>query len=849
MAKVSGYVTAPYQGVSQAPPQVRLLEQAEDIQDCMLSIAEGVTKRPPLTFLGELLTGNGGTDGPFFPITRPPEEGDVIAALSATSGGDVFPKVWRLSDLAVLPVDRTDTAANQYLNANQADPETTLNSLRTLTVEDFTFIVNRKNPVAKSTDTAPARPFEALIWCRVAAYARLFTAKVANKDGTDSVLIEFLTPDGTTNASNRWVDTDRVMDVIANGASVGSPPDGGIISSGSGLAVDLPALGYTVELRGSVLYISRESADFNVFVTDGQGGSALVAVKDRVQNFSDLPKVARRDFTVRITQGTASDEDDFFVQYNPSAGGTTGTWEECIAPGAELGYDPATLPVALINDPDLPGWRVKTNDWLQRTTGDQTLAPDPDFVGSVVEDLTYWKGRVAFISREGITLSGSDDPFRLYPKTLAVALDDDPVGFLSPFPDVSLLRYGIPFDDRLIGFGDKCQVRLETQQGTPVSANTTSNDLLQTYEFSSKLRPQGANGRVYFAAPKGDTASAIYELAVDNAITNKTDAEDLTLAVPQLVPASIDRVANCPVNSFLAYGVSGATKVYPHIIRYAQGQRVQNAFNTWNLPPGFTLGGMFFRNTTLYVNLCKGIHSYLCTMDLAPNTRDDGTGATLLTHLDMRVKSEDPSVVLTYSETFDQTLVTMPYDVSQATPKAAVRAPGGTGGLGHVAGGLMQIPEGYAPEVIESRSTDPVDDNQFVLNGKWDVCPMWLGLQYSARVRPTRIYVLGRDSRPIRSGRLQLAAMSVDLANTGYFRVEITPKGRATRVYAFEGYRLSDPESQFDIPPDATTVFRVPIRCQNEQTDILLINDSHFGSKFLGFEWEGDFNPKAKRLT
>lgn len=842
MAKVSAYVTAPYQGVGQTPPQVRLREQAEDMQDTMLSLAEGATKRPPLTYLGKLEGHPGSHNGLFIGITRPLAEGDVIATVTTEDPNNV-PRVYRMDDLTPLPVDTTDTDAQAYLNANTAFPEF---GMRTMTVEDFTFITNRRHLVQKSTDTAPARPFEAMIWCRQAAYARLFTALVSDKDGSNRVLIEYLTPDGATTAGNRWVDTDRVTDVLFNGPSVGSPPDGGVISSGNGLGNDLPGNGYTCTFEGGVIYISRDT-DFNVAVTDGQGGSALVAVKDRVQAFADLPIRAPKDFTVRITQGTADDNDDFFVHFNPSAGGTTGTWEECIAPGAELGANPATMPIALINDPDLPGWRIKVNAWLPRSVGDQTLNPDPDFVGQWVEDLTYWKGRVAFVSREGITLSGSDDPFRIYPQTLAAQLDDDPLGFLSPYPDVSLLRYGIPFDNRLIGFGDKCQVKLETVQDSPVAPNTTAIDLFKTYEFAQDLRPQGANGNIYFAAPNGDTASSIYELAVESTAANKTDAEDLTLAVPKLLPHRISRVAACPVNSFLVYATSGQTQMFPHIIRYAQGQRVQNAFSTWNLPPGWTLGGLFFKNTTLYVLMVNGTEGHVCTLDLAPNVKDDGMGATLLTHLDMRVKENNPGVILAYSATFDQTVVTMPYNLTN--PKAAVRAPGGTGGLGHVTGGLMHMPEGFQPKVITSRSTDPLGPNQFVLNGKWDACPMWLGCQYSMRITPTRLYVFGRDQRPMRSGRLQIGKLDVDLADTGYFRVEVTPKGRAMRSYVFEGYRLGDTGSQYGIPPSATTVFSVPIRCQNEQADIVFINDSHFGSKFLGFEWFGDFTQKTTRLT
>ena len=54
MPRYSEYTEAPYQGVSQAPEQVRLSTQAAAIFDASVSIPSGAGQRPPLEFQGEL---------------------------------------------------------------------------------------------------------------------------------------------------------------------------------------------------------------------------------------------------------------------------------------------------------------------------------------------------------------------------------------------------------------------------------------------------------------------------------------------------------------------------------------------------------------------------------------------------------------------------------------------------------------------------------------------------------------------------------------------------------------------------------------------------------------------------
>lgn len=840
MGLVSQYTEAPYQGVSQAPPQVRSSTQAEELEDCYVSIPQGLQKRPPFEYVGRL-EGHPGLDNGLFALiqTAGPENDGLDYFLTiAQEGLEAVPRLYSFNPATVIPYPSiiNDTAimigaaAQNYLDTTlSASPH---EFLRSLTVEDYTFLASRGQTVVKVATVVPARNPEGLLWVRQSAYGRKYVVTV-NPTGGTPVTVTLKTPDGSAAAQSEFVDTDVIAQALVSGSYTAL---GGASITGNLAA--LSGQGFTVTRIGATIALTRSSGNFTMKVEDGQGGTAFLAIKDRVQRFSDLPLKAFDGFTIRIGQQTGEDTDDFFVKFIENAGEGTGTWEETIAPGAELGLDPETMPVGLFNE--LGTWMLDVLPWGQRTTGNEDIAPDPDFVGTRVQDVSFWRGRLVLVADEGVTLSASDDPFRFYLRSLSSALADDPIGLVSPYPSKSIMRYALPFDERLIIFGDKHQSVIKADGITTIE--TAEIDVLTSYESSPLLRPQAVNGKAYFAANRGKTASIVYEQNVDR-LSATTNADDTTVAVPRYLPSGIDRVASCPVNYTTAYGKSGSTKIYVHVYRYAEQERVQNAWKRWNLPPGYTLGGMYFKNTELYVLACYDDTAHLLRLDLAPDVLDTDSDR-LLTRLDFRL--DETQVQLSFDSITDTTLVTMPYEWMDET-RVTVRAPGGVGGRALMMGPLPEVPEGLQANV-NLEATDLVPLDQFVLDGDWTQAALFIGFKYEAKWTLSRYYVMGSDNRPLRSNRQQLRRLTLDLAKTGYVKVRVTAKGRTPREYVFEGVRLDDPESFYDRAASATIPFTIPLMSNTESTLIEVINDTHFGHGVLGLEWRVEVNEKAKRV-
>jgi len=839
MPRVSDFVEAPYQGVSQAASQVRLATQAEVLEDILVSIPQGAQPRPPFEF-GAVLEG-------VFPQVNMAHAyfrsgGDKYLLTLSNDAGVVTPSLYNIDGLPIsysatglAPETLTVTPeAQAYLNLLNPVPN---QDFRTLSVEDTTFILNR-NVVIANEEASPGVPlksaprdFEAMVWVRSAAYAREYTVVVTPETGTP-VTATLRTPNGQDSSDGDWVDTKRIASSLLSGSY--TAVNGASIS---GNLNALTAQGFTVSRVSGVINISHPTVDFTVTVEDGQGGTGLLAIKDSVQAFSSLPQKAPPGFKVKIRQQSGSDEDDFFVEFEETAGPGSGIWTETLAAEAELGVDPATLPIGLVQVSGV--WTLKQLEWGQRTVGDEELSPDPGFVGYTIEDISFHRGRLFLTYAEGTAASSADDPLKFYPTTLSSVLTSDTFERINPFNQNANFKYAVPFKSKLVLWGSTGQAQI-TSQG-PLAPDTARIDQFSAYEFSEEAPPQGSNDRLYFVADKGSTSSAVYEMEIAAGSTETVEGDDMTVSVPRFLPAHIDRVASSPVNYLMTYGVSGASSIVVHLFRYSDRQRIQNAWFKWNLPRDCRYLGGWFVNTTFYVLLLRNGETILSFMDISPGIVDDHIDSRYLTAIDLRVKEVD--LVRTYSEATGNTTISLPYI---PTPdlldiETSVRSPGGIGGP--ILEGDAPLPayEGILPQIVS------VSGNDIILLGDWTQAPLWMGESYLPQWNLSTIFVRDDNGSPRRTGNFVLKKITLDLEETAYLRVRVRVGARRERVYTFESSLLDTPDKDFDRVNLYSGPWAFPVQGITEDCDITIESDTAFPFTILGYTWEGEINPKASR--
>lgn len=833
MGRLSEYVEAPYQGVSQAASQIRLPTQAQTMDGTWAAIPSGLTKRPPFDWVTTLVGLD--TDNLHEAYIKR-SYGEFLLVISKEADDDIVPRLYDLGDPSGVPLTVTISPdAQAYLETGNPEPPV---DYRSLTVEDYTFILNRKVTVANVATTSPARPFEGMLWVRQAAYARTYEVTVKHGVGkATTTVVSLTTPNGKDATDGKDVDTD----IIAGGLFGNSYPVGATsAANGAVVSGNLSALtgsGFTVSLEGGVISLSHATLDFDLDVKDGQGGAALIAVKDKVQTFSDLPKRGPSDgFTVRLTQQTSSDADDFFVRWEETAGGATGIWTETIAPGANLGADPETLPVALIYDQNTLTWSLDVLAWGGRTVGDETLSPDPGFIGTELKDITFWKERVTLLYAEGARCSSTANVLLIYPTTLSSVIASDAFEVGNPLDGQAFFEYAVPFKRALVLWGQNGQAQV-TVAGDVLTPETAVTVAYSAYEFAPGVKPQASNDRIYFAAPRGESATAIYEMEVSRAsVQENAEGDDMSVSVPRYIPPFLNKATSAPVNYATSYSASGLDYLILHLYRYSERERVQNAWQKWPLPEDCTLAGMFFDNTRLNVMAFRGGEMHLLRADTADGITD--AGSELLIKVDFKVSDEFLDKV--YSSELDTTEVTLPY-IPTGTPIFVVSAPGGVGGFSTEEDGLLDAPEGTLPEILE------VDGATVTLQGDWTQAPLIGGEEYSGSTQLSTLYARDAEGKPNRGGKLKVRKLILDLDRTAVLRVKVRAGRRAEKVYTFEASKFDSTAGDYDKVSLYSGPWSVPVGADSEEVTITFEFDKWAPGFILGYTWFGEFNPTARR--
>lgn len=821
MSQESAYVPAPYNGISQSAPQVRLLEQAADLQDIIVDLPDGARKRPPLKWLGKILSAGATTSGKVHAITDP-DDASLRFLLMNNDGGHIQARLFDGASLANIGLT-VSGPAQTYLDTC-ADP--LKSTMRIAQAVDYSMIVSRNHVVGVDGSPFPTRPHEALVWVKSGAYGKKYQLLVQKAGGplrTGTVV----TPSGDTASDSFWVATDHIAGAIAGSDPYTTANGAAHTSIQSELATD----GFTVTIKGAVIYLAH-TTDFTVAVQDDQGGTAMIAVKDTVNNFSDLPADGvTNGFTVSVIPSRGDKQGAYYVTYNTNPSRGQQKWQETVAPGGQKGFALADMPVAVYKDGS-GDWQCDRPGWKQRTVGDQTLAIDPLFVGDTIQDVGFAFGRLIILSQEECFLSAADDPFRVYPATLTTQIDSDPISLNPPSQNARFRSITTWSSDNFEGAfltGLKQQAILRNTSDGPVTPTAVKLNRMSAYELRepfADLRPLYNNNKAYLPIPLGDLYTGIREMKLDRS-SGETLGDDMTAAQPKYLPAGINVGATCQTNFMAMYGVAGTNKIYTHLFRYNDNQRVQNGLFTWNIPTGWLLMDIISVGTVFYFFLvCQPDSSlHVFTMETNPQSLDEDPSSTVLTKLDMRV-SDLQAVSVVYSPMAETTTIVGPLPIRSGNGYVAARA-GGTG----------PYPEGYLAEVVSQPTATSI-----TVKGNWAAQSFYFGEGYVAEWTPSTINKYSPQDNRIMHGSLTLDRIWFDLKDASSLTVKVQNGSRSPRSYSL---RMNN----FGLPTLYTGEFIVPVKGLNKQVTIRIRDEGHIGATISGFEWEGDFIPKMRRTT
>ncbi|MDP3869928.1 hypothetical protein [Phenylobacterium sp.] len=428
---------------------------------------------------------------------------------------------------------------------------------------------------------------------------------------------------------------------------------------------------------------------------------------------------------------------------------TTGGWTEIAAPGVAIRLNPATMPHALLSEAD-GSFTFKRLAWDDRAAGDDKSAPVPSFTGKRMNDVFFAHNRLGFLSGENVVLSRAGGEFyNFFREKAAQVLDTDPIDVASTERDIAYLSSAVPFDEDIIMFHPKGQLRLTSGQETFTPSSVEMKPAAH-YESYDSVTPVGSGASVVFAVDRGEF-SGVMEGTMEG---TKFVASETTEHVPRYVPRGLTKLAVCTTER-LIFGLSAlqphSLSVYSYFTN-SEG-RVQSSWSRWTWPDSDTILdiGVFASDMVMLIQRADGL--YLETMSLASGRVD--ADADYITYLDRRV--DGASCVRVYSIGSDTTAVTLPYPtVASDLPALQVWT--------KVPAGSTELPR-RLHHVMRGDST-------LVLTGDQTASGLFIGLDYLSTLEFSEQF-LRQDGASRADGRLQLRRFQTVHGGTGGYVSEV----------------------------------------------------------------------------
>lgn len=795
MALISSSIPNFVNGVSQQPYTLRLNSQGEVQENGLSTVSQGLKKRPPTKHLKKIQ--NTPLGNCFIHTINRDLSERYIAVLT---NGDL--KVYDING-----VEKTVAFPNGKGYLSAASPST---SFSAITVADYTFITNRNTTVAASGATTPARPFEALINVKAGNYGKEHKIYI-----NGALQADYKTPTGSVpadvdNISTDFIAAELAADLVANGFNSGN---------------------WTTVKNGSIIYIKNTVTDFSITTEDGFNSAGMVAIKGKLQKFSDLPINAYQNgFVVEIT-GTGSGEtatqpfDSYFVQYETVNASGVGVWKECPKPSIPSTIGANTMPHILVRESD-GSFTFKQATWKTRLVGDEDSNPFPSFVGRNLQDIFFYRNRLGFLSDEAVIFSEAGEYFNFMRTTVTQLLDSDPIDVNASHTKVSILKHAVPFNKQLLLFSEQTQFLID--QGDLLSPKSIGIKVATEFPCNIIAKPVGIGKNVYFAVDKGSNSS-FREYFTD--LNNQAnDAIDITAHIPQYIASGIYKIATA-VNEDILVALSTADPSTLYIYKYFfnANEKLQSSWSKWTYGSDSTILNVDFIGSDMYlvINRADGVFLEKTTVSLG----DTGPNEPYNVHLDRKVQLGSADVSFSSGFTIIN-LTSLGYTPSVGTYQLVVKT-------------HPTLKPGQVIDVIWDGTNAKVTGN--VTGGTYTFGRRYV-FTYQLSTVVVRTPTAGGGQKADTEGRLQLRKLAFNYDDAGYFKVKVTPAGRNTYNYVFSGKVIGQLSGTIGSYSVSEGRFIVPIISQNIGTNITLENDSPLPSSFLSADWEGFYTKRSKAI-
>ena len=703
-------------------------------------------------------------------------------------------------DTEVANCDITALPSNAYLTDDSGNA-VTADDIELLTLNDYTFVLNKAKTVALTADTSAAKPNEAFVVVKVmgSGHYRIYL------DGTER---------GTHNAGTGG-DVDGILnDLVSdiNGQTFGGTT-------------------YTAVKVGPGMYISADNP-FTISVVGGPSEDALFVFQETTPTVADLPIQCKDGYVVKVVNSTDINVDDMYVKFVADSGATygTGVWEETLAPEIQYKFDPLTMPHQLVRNAD-GSFTFGPVTWEDRLVGDLETNPNPSFVGAKINNLFFYRNRLGFLSNEAVILGRAGDYFNFWVTTALTVTDDDPIDITASSVRPVNHRYVRPTSVGLVLFSDTEQFILTTDADI-LSPKTAKINELSSYECDPLVEAVALGTSLAFVS-KTPLFTRLYELSEISPDRPPVMTEQ-TQIVPELIPQTATSMIASPALSIVSLGTTGSTTVYQFKF-LEQNQQRASAWYKWELTG--ELLDQFFDANTYYATVKDGNNVFVQSYDLTQANEEGFLTLPTGEKTDICLDNWTVNPYRTYDSSADTTRVFLPYDhISGKTFSVLV--------LGGYIGASNDVSSESVGAVIYPTVQGTAGAYYVDIDGDYRGRDLIIGYIYTMTVELPKFFVVSAEGQSATSdftSDLIIHRVKVSTGLSGPIKYDVTITGRPEWNQTIEA-TASNSYDLNSVNMSADAIHTVPIYQRNENLTFKIIGDTPFPVSLLSLNWEGKYN-------
>jgi hypothetical protein len=705
----------------------------------------------------------------------------------------------------------TDSQANTagaYLSGATAD------DIELLTLNDYTFVLNKKKQVAMKTGTTHSSGLDT-------HRAQIVISIAANSTAYEIILTQSGTPTTFAHTS----------------ASSGASSD----NIASALATSVTAnAAYTATQVGAGLYITSSSA-FTVETRGGSSESSIFAMTDTIGNTTRLPVQSKNGYVVKVVNSEDIDIDDMYVKFTTDGGGDfgTGQWEETTKPGITYEFDELTMPHQLVRQAD-GSFLYGPVNWNDRIVGDDETNPKPSFVDHEISHIFFYRNRMGFLSGQNVILGKAGDLFNFWNTSAQTATNDDPIDISAAGKRPVFLNFVEPTAVGLVMYSTTEQFLLSTDSDilAPTSAKVNA---MSAYECDASVESVSLGTSQAFIS-KTPLYTRLFEL---NDISSEQPPlmADVTTTVPELVPAAIDQMVSSPALSIVSLGETGKSTIYQYrFLARSRDERLVNSWYKWELTG--TLLTQFFDSSTFYVVVKNGTDVYVQSFDMTQSSEEGfltlPTGEKTDVCLDLF--SINPHRLYDGTGYTNKTRIYLPYDsVSGKELNVVV--------LGGYIGDANTLSSQSVGAVLKPTIAGSAGNRHVDIEGDYRGRDLIIGYGYDMTVELPKLYKYNVSGDQVTNDDVSSLIIHRLKVKTGLsgpvdYKISITGLNDWTNTISVtqpNQYQLNNVNMQ------ASSTHVVPIFQRNENLAIQIIGNTPFPVSLLGLDWEGKLNQRFYR--